>query len=255
MEENIGTLVRLPIRYLHRGLTLTSPMFSWDSERMLLPTSSILTNERIKRLIKHNNGRDFVMVDTDIYTKVVGHKFGDAFKHAELVKESVGYQGWSVVTSKVLDKVNNVKKIDKKDIEEIATDLCDKLALTDAKSIVTIINSLNHVDQYLESHCINVGLLNGLIGQWFNLPKKAIDRLVLIGFLHDCGKTRIEKEVLIAPRKLTPEEFLLVQRHPIESYNLLGDYPLDIRRAVKAHHEKLDGTGYPDNLLTDQISH
>jgi len=217
MEENIGTLVRLPIRYLHRGLTLTSAMFSWDGERMLLPSNSILTDARIERLIKHNNGRDFVKVDTDVYMKIVGQKFGDAFKQTDLVKERVGYQGWDMATSKVLDTVSNAKRIDKKDIEEIATDLCNKLAITDAKTIVTIINSLNHVDRYLESHCINVGLLNGLIGQWFGLPKKAIDRLVLIGFLHDCGKTRIEKEVLTAPRKLTPEEFLLVQRHPVES--------------------------------------
>lgn len=79
----------------------------------------------------------------------------------------------------------------------------------------------------------------------------------LAGFLHNVGKQFIPSEVINAPRKLTREEFLLMQRHPRLGYELLRrfqDIPEAIRRGVLEHHEKADGSGYPDKKRSGEIS-
>jgi HD-GYP domain-containing protein (c-di-GMP phosphodiesterase class II) len=75
--------------------------------------------------------------------------------------------------------------------------------------------------------------------------------------LHDLGKALVPTEVLNKPGKLTDEEFAIIKLHPVEGHRLLvegaavGEIPLNV---VLHHHEKTDGTGYPDHLKDEQIS-
>jgi putative nucleotidyltransferase with HDIG domain len=74
-------------------------------------------------------------------------------------------------------------------------------------------------------------------------------------YLHDVGKVRIPHEILNKPGRLTSEERELMELHPVYGLELLAgiEFPWDIRPIIRWHHEKLDGTGYPDHLSGDQI--
>lgn len=78
----------------------------------------------------------------------------------------------------------------------------------------------------------------------------------MAGLLHDVGKTKIPEEVLNAPRKLTEEEYKIIQMHPVYSYEMLrqGGFDERVRLAARHHHEKINGTGYPDKLKEEEIS-
>ena len=73
--------------------------------------------------------------------------------------------------------------------------------------------------------------------------------------LHDIGKVRIPPEILNKPGKLTPEEFDIIKQHPEWGLEILEDleFPWLIKPIIRWHHEKLDGTGYPDGLAGDEI--
>ncbi|MFH1981726.1 MAG: HD domain-containing phosphohydrolase [Pseudomonadota bacterium] len=109
-------------------------------------------------------------------------------------------------------------------------------------------------------HSINVMALALVYASYagFSLARKRV--IGLCALLHDVGKTRIDTDLLTAPRKLTNEEFAEIKRHPVLGYDILsrcrfGDP--EIKRAALEHHEKLDGSGYPrgrkDTAETSQI--
>src|SRR4029077_10725520 len=79
---------------------------------------------------------------------------------------------------------------------------------------------------------------------------------VLLGaYVHDVGQLRIPHELLRKPGPLTREEREVVQMHPIWGIELLADveFPWDLKPVIRWHHERCDGTGYPDRLKGDEI--
>src|SRR6185503_2575140 len=83
------------------------------------------------------------------------------------------------------------------------------------------------------------------------------DRLALHrgGFLHDVGKVGIPDSILLKTGALTPEEFALMQRHTVIGEALCGELKSlsEVRGIIRHHHERLDGSGYPDQLAGSDI--
>jgi len=79
---------------------------------------------------------------------------------------------------------------------------------------------------------------------------------MIAGYLHDIGKIIVPSEILCKPGKLTPNEYSLIKGHVQAGYDLLKNvtFPWNISRAVLEHHERVDGSGYPNSLRADQIS-
>lgn len=159
--------------------------------------------------------------------------------------------------SKGLDPIINQGELfDKNMLCEIAFTLIDG-----AKSSIEMFDMLHNmrsVDDSIYAHSMNVGLISGIFGKWLKLPREEIQLLVLAGLLHDVGKAKIPPEVLNKPGKYTDEEFALVKSHPQLSYDLLSVYPdnfLDprVKLAALQHHERLDGSGYPQGLKGGEI--
>ncbi len=76
----------------------------------------------------------------------------------------------------------------------------------------------------------------------------------IAGLCHDAGKTKIDQNILNAERKLTDDEFKEIKKHPVYSYEMIRTYiGEEAARIARAHHEKLDGSGYPDGLTEDEI--
>jgi HD-GYP domain-containing protein (c-di-GMP phosphodiesterase class II) len=79
--------------------------------------------------------------------------------------------------------------------------------------------------------------------------------LMLGAYLHDLGLVRVPHEILTKPTPLTSDERAVVQQHPLWGLELLADveFPWDIKPIIRWHHERHDGTGYPDGLSRDEI--
>ena len=112
-------------------------------------------------------------------------------------------------------------------------------------------------DNYTFAHCVNVAVLSAMIGSFCHFTKRNMLDLVMGSLLHDIGKTNIPLEILNKPASLSPQEFDVVKRHPeagrlklreLNAFNSI--IPTTI---VAQHHEHLDGSGYPHNLIGDSI--
>lgn len=147
-------------------------------------------------------------------------------------------------------------KVDKEESEELSFSIKNTVVTFNASQIIQAINNTSDVNKYLYNHCVHVAFLNGLMGKWLGLSEEEIEELVYIGFVHDIGKTKTPPEVLDKPGRLTDEEFEIIKMHPVHSFNILvqsGIKKPNILMSVRAHHEKTNGTGYPDNLPYEKI--
>ena len=111
-------------------------------------------------------------------------------------------------------------------------------------------------DPYTAGHEKHVGDLAKAIGAEMGLDAAHQEGLMVAGYLHDIGKIIVPAEILAKPGKISPEEYNLVKNHVQAGYDLLKNvtFPWPIARAVLEHHERLDGSGYPNGLKGDQIS-
>jgi PAS domain S-box-containing protein len=110
-------------------------------------------------------------------------------------------------------------------------------------------------DPYTSGHQRKVSSLARVIAQDMALPDDTIDNIRMAGIIHDIGKISVPAEILSKPGKLSDLEFSLIKIHPQSGYDILEDVglPYPIAEIVLQHHERLDGSGYPQGLKGDQI--
>jgi len=123
--------------------------------------------------------------------------------------------------------------------------------------LLSLANAVEAKDSYTQGHTERVSILAEKIGRHMNLPEKDIIAIRLGGILHDVGKIAVPIEILNKPGPLDDEEWKIMKTHTDIGYNIclplaqtLGG-ALDI---IRHHHEKLDGSSYPDGLRGDAIS-
>ena len=119
------------------------------------------------------------------------------------------------------------------------------------------LSRLKTVDDYTYMHSVAVCALMIALGRNMGLDEAIIKPLGMAGLLHDIGKMKIPDEVLNKPGKLTDEEFEVAKSHPLSGWEMLKDAPEvdDIALDVCLHHhERVDGSGYPEKLCGDTMS-
>ncbi|WP_309721631.1 HD-GYP domain-containing protein [Armatimonas sp.] len=110
-------------------------------------------------------------------------------------------------------------------------------------------------DRYTQEHISRVVAMSLAIGKRLLLSEEKLRTLEVGAALHDIGKIAIPDTVLNKPGKLTTEEFELIKEHAALGSEILQPvpFPPEVLEAVRHHHEKWDGTGYPDRLIGEQI--
>lgn len=123
------------------------------------------------------------------------------------------------------------------------------------QSIQTIASTVEARDPYTAGHQNRVSELATAIAREMDLSEEQIHGIHLAAIIHDLGKIHIPAEILSKPGKLNAIEFMLIQTHPQEGYNILKDvkFPWPIADIILQHHEKLDGSGYPQGLKDEEI--
>ncbi|TAN56458.1 MAG: PAS domain S-box protein, partial [Betaproteobacteria bacterium] len=110
-------------------------------------------------------------------------------------------------------------------------------------------------DPYTAGHERRVTEIAVAIGTELGFDAQRLEGLRVAGYLHDIGKITIPAEILSKPGKLNPIEFQLIQQHAQAGYDVLKDvgFPWPVAEMVLQHHERLDGSGYPNGLKDDAI--
>ena len=151
---------------------------------------------------------------------------------------------------KSIEQMNVIKKINSelKESEE-------KLKTAYLESIQTLRYTVEAKDQYTRGHSDRVSEYSVLIGKYMNLSEEDLEILKIGGLFHDIGKIGIPDSILLKESKLTDDEYSEIKNHPAIGKHILSNAKIfeNIVPIVYHHHEKYDGTGYPEKLSGEKI--
>jgi len=192
---------------------------------------------------------------------VDGNKLLAALRHAETPPASKSggsaqatSDGGAQSLASMFSDVRCGRRIEVADARHAASEIAGCIAEHGLSNWLETVRS-HHEGTY--QHCL---LVTGVAAQFalkIGLPATDLERLSFAAMLHDIGKARIPLAILDKPAKLTNEERLVIETHPVAGYDALvgnagvSEETLD---AVRHHHEYLDGSGYPDALCAQSIT-
>ena len=142
--------------------------------------------------------------------------------------------------------INNIEDFQKNNMEysEIQNQFVDVFLM-----------ALGARDAYTKEHSNRLSFLAREIGRELKLPPVEIKKIVLAAKLHDIGKIGISDAILLKPSKLTDEEFDEIKKHSVIGFDMLKNLSIfsHISDYILYHHEKFDGSGYPEKISGDDI--
>lgn len=133
--------------------------------------------------------------------------------------------------------------------------MTERFSRLSAQTILALSNAVEAKDLYTKGHSQRVAKYSVELARRMGYSKDQLDEIYYIGLLHDIGKIGVADAVINKTGRLTDEEFNEIKHHPFIGYDILKiitEIP-DISIGAKWHHEKYDGSGYPDGLSGDKI--
>lgn len=232
------------------GMVLADDVINYQSE-LILSRDKVLSQEDIMKLERHQIMVVSIKEPADLadstYEKV---RLSNEFRKFD----EIYHNNLDAFKAHINDFLQNNTPID----TELLLNLHD--TVTDfVSSDYNILKMLYFMtpseDEVTYTHCFNSALIASVFAKWLFLPKEDTRILILCSFLYDIGKTKLPDKIIWKPGKLSDFEFNWMKTHTTIGYKLLKDQPLDqhIINSALMHHEKADGSGYPNHLKNDDI--
>ena len=183
-------------------------------------------------------------------TSIIKVSFAEELSRAKSIRSQAKQQVMAMMHDARLGKAIELDKV-----EPVVQDITESI-LRNSGALIGLLRIKSN-DDYTFLHSVSVCALLVAFCRSTGMDPNLIHQAGIGGLLHDTGKALTPDEVLNKPGRLTDEEFDIMKRHPKDGYDILvkmpeiGEIPLDI---TLHHHERMDGSGYPDRLPGDQIS-
>ncbi|MCR5094241.1 MAG: HD domain-containing protein [Lachnospiraceae bacterium] len=232
------------------GMTVAEDIVDKNG-KMIVSSGSQLTEAHLAKMARH-----------DIMAVTVHEKIDYATTHYEKIRFSESFEAFEKIYQKnlaiyktlLLDFVNYHATFNIDHLMDVFDDIY-KAAETPELLLDYLYNMIPSEDDLTHSHCLNSALIAGVFGEWLGLSNSDRINYIQTGFVYDIGKLRIPDSILWKPGKLDDSEMALLRRHTTMGYDLVKNLALNVHipLATLQHHERNDGSGYPDGLMADRI--
>lgn len=242
-------MIFIPIQHLQPGMILSKDINLNRANKFNLPLltkGQILTKEYIQRITKYNIRG--VYVESEVAEDIViKETIDDKLKNRTLCDIKEVFDDFATNRS-VLDTAKAGR------ILSTAKDLVNNI-LSNKENMVNL-SDLKSYDDYTYYHSLCVAVLSISTGVAMGLKSNTLNEIAISGLLHDIGKMIIPLDILNKPSKLTEEEFAIIMKHPsaaVEQLRKRHLFPAIVTNAIESHHERYDGTGYPNGVSGKKI--
>ncbi len=240
------------------GLKLTNNAFGYKEGDKLIKniTRIIVSNCETDDIVSRWAGDEFVILiknKASVYVTKLMKKINNDINNITdyHFKISLAIGKASLQIDKVKD-LNSLMNLAEKRM--VRNKLIDSQS-SRSEAINSLVSTLHEKSSETEEHTKRIKQLSTLIGEKLGLPHEKIDELKLLSLLHDIGKIGIPETILEKPGKLTEEEWTIMKTHTEIGYRIAKSSEAleHIADEILSHHEKYDGTGYPNGLKEDKI--
>ena len=173
----------------------------------------------------------------------------DAFKHDELtlLNQLAGDLAYGITALRIRKELDQGRKEIQKSYEKLERIL--------EETVESLSSTVEKRDPYTSGHEHRVTELACAIAHELSMPTDVMQCIQIAGLLHDIGKIAVPIEILTKPGKLTSPEFQIIQTHSRVGYDILKpiEFPWPVQQVVLQHHEKIDGSGYPNGVSGKNI--
>lgn len=216
---------------------------------------SLFNREKLKTSVKDvsKQEKETVQDDHDPYKVIIYEQ--DPPVENEIAKIYPVYEQSQIATRGIFEAIANEQEIDIAGVSEVIDSMVESIGR--APDALLWLAKLKQTDDQSYNHALNVSITLMAFGNFLALSKKQIKDLGLAGLMQDVGKVKISSDVLLKKSKLTREEYEYAKKHVDESLKILSNTPdisHEIIQIVGQHHERVDGSGYPNQLSEDEIS-
>lgn len=166
----------------------------------------------------------------------------------QVIVENLVRAGWPIIVDRLRDRRSKTDDMISRYSEQSPREVL-------AKMLMAVGRALELRDEYTSQHQSNVAYICGRVAAEMALPQEQQFGLYLGASVHDIGKIAIPTQILNKPGTLLPAEYSLIQIHPVRGAEVFEhiDLPWPIVSMIKQHHERMDGSGYPDGLPGPEI--
>lgn len=236
---------RISAQSLKPGMTLANAIMS-DANSMLVAAKTCLTQSVIDRLLASKL----------VYADILVDSGPEGLSHGQQAEQKLLNQQIRIAgaVKESFERMRLTRALPYEEFSEMANEI--STTMIDTPGILNSLHMVKAVDNYTYTHSVNVGVLAGLIGKWTGY--RNVPELVMAGLLHDVGKTQIPIHILNKPSFLSDTEMAVMRLHSTLGYELaMGSTSIseNVMKGILHHHERLDGSGYPNRLKAGEVSY
>lgn len=243
MEKNAAKIVEYFVSDIVPGMELARDIYSADG-MVLISGGTVLSRHTIEKLLNREIQKVHIYQETPV----------NIFTDTKLQQFMGNYNKSVAVVENAFASMRNQQEISLAELSDAAQQLSEQVA--DVGNAIDQLYQLPPCDDLTYYHSVNVSVISALLAQWLKLPAESISAIALAGLLHDIGKSQLPVELLHRVDRLLPEQYQQYQQHVLLGEQLTKKMPNladSIAQAVCQHHERRDGSGYPQGLQGDEI--
>ncbi|HHU75135.1 MAG TPA: HD-GYP domain-containing protein [Clostridiales bacterium] len=249
--------LRIRIDQAEIGMVVASDVYNLNNQ-LILTKGTVLDERMITKL------RFYHVYGLYVFKRTSEGIHGEENKEGSYIEAVRNTEEFKKFNNSYVETVGNVESHFNKVLQESSEINVDQLLeetdriLKEGRNGIHVFEMLQGIRDYDDLtyvHSLNVSLICNIFGHWLNFSEEDIRALTLAGLFHDIGKMLVPKDIIIKDSKLTKEEYEIVKTHSMKGFQILKDHPIDIRvkYAALMHHERCDGSGYPNGFRSNQI--
>jgi HD-GYP domain-containing protein (c-di-GMP phosphodiesterase class II) len=251
--------MRIHVNELRLGMYISELDIPWEKSPFKAHGFFVLNREELVEIHKCST---YVCIDVEKQKRQIGaiptkltHERDRVAFHKAFGKAAESYQKTHHLVKNVMEDIRFGHQLNTKVVKEAVSECVDKVL--DNPDTMHLLTQLKNMDEYTSQHSLNVCILSILLGKHLKFSATDLNKLGLCGLLHDMGKSKIPLEILNKEGALLEHELLVMRRHAEFGRDILlatPDVDQECIEVAYAHHERLNGTGYPRALQSPHIS-